>query len=62
LAKHITHSRHYTFKVPEFALKMVLGEMSVEVLKSATVSSNKIENAGFNFQFPTLEKAIDNLY
>jgi hypothetical protein len=62
LAKHITNSRHYTFKVPEFALKLVLGEMSVEVLKSATVSSKKIENAGFNFQFPTLEKAIDNLY
>jgi NAD dependent epimerase/dehydratase family enzyme len=48
--------------VPEFALKLVLGEMSVEVLKSATVSSKKIESAGFNFQFPTLEKAIDNLY
>jgi uncharacterized protein (TIGR01777 family) len=62
LARHITNSRHYTLKVPEFALKIALGEMSVEVLKSATVSSKKIQQAGFNFDFPTLEKAIDDLY
>lgn len=62
LAKLITNSRHYTVKVPAFILKTVLGEMSVEVLKSTTVSSRKIESTGFNFQFPSLEKAIDNLY
>jgi uncharacterized protein (TIGR01777 family) len=62
LAKHITNSRHYTLKVPAFALKIALGEMSTEVLKSATVSSKKIEDAGFYFQFPTLDKAIDDLY
>jgi NAD dependent epimerase/dehydratase family enzyme len=48
--------------VPEFALKMALGEMSTEVLKSATVSSDKLQKAGFTFNFPTLESAINNLY
>jgi uncharacterized protein (TIGR01777 family) len=62
LARHITNSMHYMVKVPAFVLKTVLGEMSVEVLKSATVSSSKIESTGFNFRFPSLEKAIDNLY
>jgi len=62
LAKHITNNRHYTVKVPAFVLKLVLGEMSTEVLKSATVSSKKIQDAGFHFDFPTLDKAIDDLY
>jgi len=47
--------------VPAFALKMALGEMSIEVLKSATVSSQKIEKAGFTFAYPTIEKAVKNL-
>jgi uncharacterized protein (TIGR01777 family) len=44
--------------VPTFALKIRLGEMSIEVLKSATVSSEKIQKAGFIFQYPDLESAI----
>jgi len=44
--------------VPTFALKIRLGEMSVEVLKSATVSSDKLQKAGFIFQYPDLSSAI----
>lgn len=44
--------------VPAFALKIRLGEMSIEVLKSATVSSEKIQQAGFIFQYPDLSSAI----
>ncbi len=47
--------------VPAFILKAVLGEMSVEVLKSATVSSEKIRSAGFSFLYPSIESALDNL-
>jgi uncharacterized protein len=44
--------------VPAFALKVALGEMSVEVLKSTTVSSQKAEEAGFTFLYPTISNAV----
>lgn len=47
--------------VPVFILKTMLGEMSVEVLKSTTVSCEKIRKAGYNFLFPAIEGAIENL-
>jgi NAD dependent epimerase/dehydratase family enzyme len=47
--------------VPEFMLKIVLGEMSIEVLKSATMDDSKIRNTGFNFIFPTVDAALNDL-
>jgi uncharacterized protein len=47
--------------VPEFVLKIVLGEMSIEVLKSATMDDSKIRNTGFNFIFPTADAALNDL-
>lgn len=47
--------------VPTFALKIRLGEMSVEVLKSTTVSSDKIQKAGFIFQYGNIKNAVDQL-
>ena len=47
--------------VPAFVLKIMLGEMSIEILKSAKVSSNKIQGAGFNFDYPTLRSALNDL-
>lgn len=44
--------------VPAFALKIVLGEMSIEVLKSTTVSCEKLLSAGFAFSYPTVHDAI----
>ena len=38
-----------------------LGEMSIEVLKSARVSSDKTMASGFNFTYPRLESALNNL-
>lgn len=61
LAQKMCGSFYLPFYVPSFVLKMVLGEMSIEILKSATVSSKKIRDAGFVFQYPTIEKALDNL-
>lgn len=50
-----------TLPVPSFMLKLLLGGRSIEILKSAMVSSKKIENAGFSFQFSNVEKALKNL-
>lgn len=47
--------------VPSFALKLILGEMSVEVLKSATVSSHKIKREGFVFNYENIDAAFDAL-
>lgn len=48
-------------KVPEFALKILLGERAALVLGSAHVSSKKIEEAGFAFKYPRLQPALENL-
>ncbi len=47
--------------VPAFLLKIVLGEMSVEVLKSCNVNAEKIIKAGYKFKFNTIEQAVIQL-
>lgn len=47
--------------VPAFMLQLLLGEMSIEILKSATVSSQKIISTGFVFQYPEIEEAVNYL-
>jgi uncharacterized protein (TIGR01777 family) len=47
--------------VPTFFLKLFLGEKSIEILKSATVSAKKIKSTGFTFLYPTIEAAIEEL-
>jgi uncharacterized protein (TIGR01777 family) len=46
---------------PSFALKIVFGEMIGEILKSTTVSSEKLQKAGFIFQYPDIKSAIFQL-
>ncbi len=43
---------------PAFLLKILLGELSVEVLKSCTVSARKIMDEGFTFNQPDVEQAV----
>ena len=47
-----------TLRGPSVALKIVFGEMINEILKSTTVSSEKLQQAGFIFQYPDIESAI----
>ncbi len=47
--------------VPAFVLKIMLGEMSVEVLKSCNVSAGKTINAGFRFSYPTIRQAAESI-
>jgi len=55
------HTWAIPFKVPSFILKIMLGEMSVEVLKSANVSASKILAAGFSFDYASMDEALDDL-
>lgn len=61
LAKQKNGLFYIPFYVPAFLLKMILGEMSIEVLKSATVSSRKIEEQGFRFEYTTVQQALRDL-
>jgi uncharacterized protein (TIGR01777 family) len=62
LAKIKKGSFFIPIHVPAFILKFVLGEMSIEVLKSATVSSDKIKSTGFTFFYPSVHAAIEELF
>lgn len=48
--------------VPGFALKLVLGEMAAMVLGGNRVSSQKIQKAGFEFEFPELKQALKDIF
>jgi len=48
-------------KVPSFIIKLALGEVSVEVLKSATLNCDKVQDTGFTFLYPTIEAALKDL-
>lgn len=45
--------------VPGFILKIMLGEMSIEVLKSCTVSAGKTLGSGFQFKYPVIDQAVE---
>lgn len=49
------------FHVPEGLLKIALGEMATEVLKSCTVSADKILQHGFRHQYDTIDKAVRSI-
>ena len=48
--------------VPDFVLRLVLGEMAELVTTGSKVSSEKIRKAGFAFQFTELESALSDLF
>lgn len=47
--------------IPKFAMKLALGEMHIILFESQRVSSKKIEQEGFNFDFHNLEPALKDL-
>ena len=61
LAKILRGKFYIPIHIPSCILKLLLGEMSVEVLKSTTVSCKKIHQQNFIFEFPTIQAALHNL-
>jgi len=61
LAKAMKGKFFIPMHVPAFVLKLMMGQRSVEVLKSATVSCKKILDTGFEFKFKTIDAAMEDL-
>lgn len=49
-------------KVPAFLIRLLFGEMSIMILSSTRVSSQKIIEHGFKFDFPVIEDALKEIY
>ena len=47
--------------IPEFVLRLMLGEMRAIALESQRVCASKIQDAGFKFEFLELEPALEDL-
>lgn len=47
--------------VPEFALKMVFGEGAMVLTEGQEAIPKKLLDAGFNFEFPKLKEALEDL-
>lgn len=47
--------------VPAFVLKLMFGELSDALLEGSRASSQKIQDAGFQFEFPDLKGALEDL-
>lgn len=50
-----------TVPAPAFALRLGMGEMADTVLGSTKVSAQKIQDVGFEFKFPELKPALQDL-
>jgi uncharacterized protein (TIGR01777 family) len=61
LAKKMKGSFFIPIPVPDFILRLMLGERSIEVLKSSHISSNKLKQQGFQFIYPTIDAAFREL-
>ncbi|RYG49832.1 MAG: TIGR01777 family protein [Chitinophagaceae bacterium] len=60
-AKKMRGNFYIPVYVPAFILKIVIGGGAEEVLKSCTVSCEKVKGEGFTFQYPTLHSCLENL-
>ncbi|HSQ86256.1 MAG TPA: DUF1731 domain-containing protein [Desulfobacterales bacterium] len=48
-------------KVPSFMIRTLMGEMGTIVMSSQRVVPDRLLKNGFEFQYPDVEKALDNL-
>jgi uncharacterized protein (TIGR01777 family) len=54
-------NRNAFFIIPEFAIKLVLGEASVLLTDIPGAVPSKLLEEGFEFQYPEIEKALKNI-
>lgn len=61
LAKKMKGSFFIPIPVPNFMLRLMLGDRSEEILKNSNISASKIKQQGFQFIYPTIETAFTDL-
>lgn len=64
LSRKLSHTLHKPFwlkRIPEPLVRILLGEMSEVVLQSQRVLPKAAREVGFNFNFSTIETALDDL-
>lgn len=54
--------RPFWFHIPEFLLRLVLGEMSVMITKGRYSQPKRLLEEGFEFKFPTIEAALADMF
>ena len=54
-------SRPCVFKVPEFVLRLMMGEMADLVIYGQRVIPSRLEESGYKFIYPTISQALDCL-
>lgn len=54
-------NRPHWLPVPSFALELLLGEMSMLVLKGQKVLPSRLKKLGYTFSYPELEKALRDI-
>lgn len=60
----LAHTRKRTLwfpNIPAFVMKLIFGNMSVILLKGSRISSKKIQGAGYEFLYPSLDSALKQL-
>jgi uncharacterized protein len=61
IAKAVKNNLYIPINVPTFILKIMMGDRSIEILKSTRASCNKIVATGFTYLHPSIENAIANI-
>ena len=61
IANEVKGKFYIPVHVPQFFLKIIMGTRSIEILKSATVSADKIKKEGYIFLYPGVEAAVKNI-
>lgn len=62
ILRDVINPKSLLLPAPKISLKLLLGEMSRVVLNSTRVTTDKIKNSGYNFRFPKLRKALEDIY
>ncbi|WP_028296852.1 TIGR01777 family oxidoreductase [Olivibacter sitiensis] len=61
IARHL-HKPYWLPNIPAFLIRGILGQMSELVLSSTKASAQKIIHTGYHFQYPTIDRALEQVY